>query len=141
MIRYSLVCAKGHSFESWFQNSAAYEKQAKRSLVTCPVCGDAKVEKAIMAPNISSAKRNEPAPVAAPLPPSALSRGVDERDGGSIRCRARPLQEVGARHGLPMTVKEADKTLQPLASGAQPVRNRTSNVARMRPSGLAKRSA
>ena len=50
MIRYALACAKEHSFESWFQNSAAYDKQVKRGLVTCPLCGDAKVEKAIMAP-------------------------------------------------------------------------------------------
>ena len=33
MIRYALVCGKGHSFDSWFQNSAAYDKQAKRGLV------------------------------------------------------------------------------------------------------------
>jgi hypothetical protein len=45
MIRYALVCAKGHAFESWFQSSAAYDKQARRELVTCPVCGTAKVEK------------------------------------------------------------------------------------------------
>jgi hypothetical protein len=54
MIRYALACEAGHSFESWFQNSAAYDKQAKRSLVTCPVCGSAKVEKTIMAPNLAS---------------------------------------------------------------------------------------
>jgi hypothetical protein len=54
MIRYALACEAGHSFESWFQNSAAFDKQAKRSLVTCPVCGSAKVEKAIMAPNLAS---------------------------------------------------------------------------------------
>ena len=53
MIRYALNCDKGHVFESWFQNSAAYDKQAKRSLVTCPVCGSAKVEKAIMAPRLA----------------------------------------------------------------------------------------
>jgi hypothetical protein len=53
MIRYALNCERGHVFESWFQNSAAFDKQAKRSLVTCPVCGSAKVEKAIMAPRIS----------------------------------------------------------------------------------------
>ena len=46
MIRYALNCDRGHVFESWFQNSAAYDKQAKRALVTCPVCGSAKVEKA-----------------------------------------------------------------------------------------------
>lgn len=53
MIRYSLQCDRGHAFESWFQNSAAYDKQAKRSLVTCPVCDSAKVEKAIMAPRLA----------------------------------------------------------------------------------------
>jgi hypothetical protein len=66
MIRYALVCAKGHSFESWFQNSAAYDKQAKRGLVTCPVCGTAKVEKEIMSPRLSGSRRREEAPT----PPS-----------------------------------------------------------------------
>ncbi len=59
MIRYALNCEKGHAFESWFQNSAAYDKQAKRALVTCPICGSAKVEKAIMAPRLG-ARRNAP---------------------------------------------------------------------------------
>ena len=78
MIRYALVCAKGHSFESWFQNSAVYDKQAKRGLVECPVCGDAKVEKALMAPKLSGTRKRSrasmpmPAPVAeAPQLPSA----------------------------------------------------------------------
>ena len=62
MIRYALVCAKGHSFESWFQNSAAYDKQAKRGLVTCPLCGTAKVEKEIMSPRLSGSRRREEAP-------------------------------------------------------------------------------
>jgi hypothetical protein len=53
MIRYTLVCDKRHEFESWFANSAAYDKQAKRGLVTCPVCNSTKVEKALMAPRLS----------------------------------------------------------------------------------------
>ena len=56
MIRYSLVCKRKHDFESWFPNSAAYDKQVKRGLVTCPVCGSAKVEKAIMAPRLTRAE-------------------------------------------------------------------------------------
>jgi len=61
MIRYSLICAKGHDFESWFQNSASFDKQAARGLVTCPVCGATKVEKAIMAPRLSrGGKTSEP---------------------------------------------------------------------------------
>ena len=57
MIRYALVCDKGHAFESWFANSAAYDKQAKRGLVSCPHCGSAKVDKAIMAPRLAGAAR------------------------------------------------------------------------------------
>jgi hypothetical protein len=53
MIRYSLVCEHGHAFESWFADSAAYDRQAKRKLVACPHCGSAKVEKAIMAPRLT----------------------------------------------------------------------------------------
>jgi hypothetical protein len=53
VIRYNLVCDKRHEFESWFQDSAAYDKQAKRGLVSCPLCGSAKVEKAIMAPRLA----------------------------------------------------------------------------------------
>jgi hypothetical protein len=52
MIRYALVCDKHHEFESWFANSAAFDKQAKRGLVTCPLCGSAKVEKALMTPRL-----------------------------------------------------------------------------------------
>jgi hypothetical protein len=70
MIRYTLRCEQDHSFESWFQDSAAYDSQAKRKLVTCPVCGSAEVEKAIMAPRIVSKKGRDklPAPVEATAP-------------------------------------------------------------------------
>jgi hypothetical protein len=70
MIRYALVCDKGHDFESWFADSAAYDRQAKRGLVTCPQCGSAKVEKAIMAPRLAGErKRNIEEPVAQPAAP------------------------------------------------------------------------
>ena len=75
MIRYTLNCEHGHTFESWFQNSAAYDKQAKRALVTCPVCGSAKVEKAIMAPRLARAEAAAPAealPMPFPATPASL---------------------------------------------------------------------
>jgi hypothetical protein len=66
MIRYSLRCDRGHAFESWFQSSSAYDSQVKRRLVTCPACGSARIEKAIMAPQIVSKKgRNSAAPAPA----------------------------------------------------------------------------
>ena len=69
MILYSLVCHKGHDFESWFANSAAYDKQAKRGLISCPLCGSAKVEKAIMAPRL--ARKDKSAPIVAPAEETA----------------------------------------------------------------------
>lgn len=56
MIHYNLRCERGHAFESWFQSSAAYETQESRELINCPACGSAKVERAIMAPQIVSRK-------------------------------------------------------------------------------------
>ncbi len=76
MIRYALHCDQGHAFESWFQSSAAYDKQAKRALVTCPTCGSAKVEKAIMAPRLARAEGAEPPPPAIlPTPPLPSAPG------------------------------------------------------------------
>ncbi len=86
MIHYALICKQGHQFESWFQDSAAYDKQAKRGLVACPQCGSAKVEKAIMAPRLSATAKKgrtaiqapaataEPTPVpASPAPVAMIS--------------------------------------------------------------------
>jgi len=71
MIRYSLICEKKHDFEIWFKNSADYDKQAKRGLVSCPACGSVKVEKGLMAPSLSRSARkgvNVPTPEAIPAP-------------------------------------------------------------------------
>ena len=77
MIRYALICRRGHEFESWFQDSAAYDKQAKRGLVSCPHCGSAKVEKAIMAPRLSAtAKRRSKAVEAPETAPEAAPASV-----------------------------------------------------------------
>lgn len=71
MIRYALRCECGHSFESWFQSSSAYESQRKRHLVTCPVCDSAKVEKAIMAPRLAAKSTKAVAEPVAPNPETA----------------------------------------------------------------------
>ena len=73
MIRYTLQCDNDHTFESWFAGSSAYDKQAKRGLIACPICNSTKVEKAIMAPRLG---RSEPAAAAtadAPVPPPAAT--------------------------------------------------------------------
>lgn len=59
MIRYSLICDKGHEYEAWFQSASAYEKQVKAGLLECAVCGSKNVQKALMAPNISTNKKRQ----------------------------------------------------------------------------------
>ena len=71
MIRYTLRCDRGHGFESWFQDSGAYDSQVRRKLVSCPNCGSVKVEKAIMAPQIGKKGRTPVSDAEAPAVPSA----------------------------------------------------------------------
>jgi hypothetical protein len=72
VIRYALACEAGHAFESWFNNSAAFDRQAARGLVSCPMCGSAKVEKAIMAPALRGDGRETPAPAEQEKTPVAI---------------------------------------------------------------------
>lgn len=59
MIVYDLTCSNEHGFEAWFPSSEAYDKQRRARKVLCPVCGDAKVSKALMAPAVSGAKKKD----------------------------------------------------------------------------------
>jgi len=71
MIVFDLCCSAGdHRFEAWFATSESFADQQERGLIACPVCGDADVRKAVMAPRVG-AKSNQmtsgaraPAPVA-----------------------------------------------------------------------------
>ena len=89
MIRYSLNCEQGHEFESWFPSSSAYDKQAKRGLLSCPHCGSAKIDKAIMAPRLSGTNREPPPEAAAPKNPVAML-SPQERE---IRSKLKELRD------------------------------------------------
>jgi hypothetical protein len=96
MIRYNLRCERGHAFESWFQSSQAYETQEKRKLVNCPSCGSAKVERAIMAPQIVSKKSREraaPAPAAATEATTPASTPLMMAQERELRAKLRELRD------------------------------------------------
>ncbi|MBD9390423.1 DUF1178 family protein [Agrobacterium sp. AGB01] len=59
MIRYSLSCEKAHEFEGWFAGSADFDQQVERGLVSCPVCNSLQVTKALMAPSVSTARKQD----------------------------------------------------------------------------------
>jgi hypothetical protein len=60
MIRYDLVCDKGHEFDGWFSNSDAYDTQAKRGMVSCTTCNTNKIQKQLMAPGIPAKSNRKP---------------------------------------------------------------------------------
>ncbi len=73
MIRYALVCSNDHPFESWFQDSAAFDGLEKRGQLACPMCGSSKVGKALMAPSVlTSRRRQDIKPPAGDPSPAAL---------------------------------------------------------------------
>jgi len=96
MIKYALGCAGGHEFESWFPDSAAYERQRRRGLVACPECGSTVVDKAIMAPAVLGGER-----VAPETPAGALLDGKRRQAREMIAHLRREIEantdDVGAK--------------------------------------------
>ena len=77
MIVFDLKCdGQGHVFEAWFGSSADYEAQQARGLIACPICSDAAVTKAVMAPAVA-AKGNRRAVAPRPDTPAPAASGVD----------------------------------------------------------------
>ena len=96
MIRYSLRCEHDHAFESWFQDSSAYDTQVKRKLVSCPVCGSHGIEKAIMAPRIVGKKGREgaaPAPAPAETGAAATSTPLLMAQERELRAKLKELRD------------------------------------------------
>jgi hypothetical protein len=59
VIRYTLACENGHGFETWFGDSQAFDTLRAVGAVLCPECGSAAVEKALMTPQVSTARKKD----------------------------------------------------------------------------------
>jgi hypothetical protein len=77
MIRFALHCGQDHSFEGWFKDGQAFERQAGDGDIACPVCGDRAVRKAVMAPAVVRSGARVPA--APPQPPDRLPAPVPQQ--------------------------------------------------------------
>jgi hypothetical protein len=60
MILFDMRCGRGHDFEAWFKDGATYDQQAEEKAISCPICGDREVRKALMAPAVSSRPKVDP---------------------------------------------------------------------------------
>jgi hypothetical protein len=108
MIVFDLRCATGHVFEAWFGSSNDYEDQRARGLLSCPLCGDTEIGKAVMAPNVP-AKGNKaadapPSPAAVKAALAAMAQAQRKAlegstwVGGAFATQARAMHEGEIDH-------------------------------------------
>jgi hypothetical protein len=97
MVRYSLSCADGHAFESWFQSASAFDDLAQRGLLACAECGSPKVAKVLMAPAVANARPDLATPQdKREAMMAAMRRHVEENSdyvGLSFAAEARRIHE------------------------------------------------
>ncbi len=114
MIHYRLRCSAGHEFESWFANAAGFDRQSAAGMVECPVCGGAKVTRALMTPAVGRKGRARRAePVEAPPPavqepsPEKMAAGPMPAQMVALLQRMRGEIEKNCDYVGPSFAKEA----------------------------------
>ena len=100
MIVFDLRCSNDHVFEAWFASTAAYDEQRDRALVSCPICSDTSVAKALMAPNIGAKgnSRAVPTPMEVKAALKALAGAQQQALEGSRWVGGRCAEEARAMH-------------------------------------------
>ena len=127
MIRFSLHCDQAHHFEGWFRSNDDFETQRKRGFVECPECGSQKVEKALMAPSVSTSRKQAKI---------ALAMGQEQRKAiaalkelsEKVRANAEnvgdmPFRRVAQRRMFPTLQGAAG--MKPAAYGFRPIFDET----------------
>ncbi len=94
MICFTLICSDEHEFEGWFPDNARFEKQAANRLLSCPICGNSDIRKAIMAPAVHSGRRSSSAAAAEPS-------GSDQADSATASVAAVPSSPQAASASPP----------------------------------------
>src|SRR3546814_7421276 len=92
MIVFDLCCTAGdHRFEAWFASSDSFADQQARGLIACPVCGDAEVRKAVMAPRVGAKSNQQVAP---PVPAKPASEIRSEEHTSELQSLMRTSYAV-----------------------------------------------
>jgi hypothetical protein len=82
-----LQCGHQHGFEGWFASEDDFAGQLQRGLVSCPLCGDARIEKKLSAPRLNlKTSRSDPA-VGADAPVDALAGAAPTPDVQALQAR------------------------------------------------------
>ena len=109
MIVFDLKCAQEHVFEAWFADTDTCTSQISGGEVACPICGDHKVAKAPMAPNI----------------PAGTGRG---RGRGSARVPAKAANAAPSMAMEPPTAEQMGEAIKTLRKMRDVVEKNFDNV-------------
>src|SRR5581483_3209056 len=82
MIIYDLVCAHEHRFEGWFGSADDFDRQREATLVRCPICDDAAIERR---PSINVHFNRSQLPATAPEAPVETPKKTSEVTGGEAQ--------------------------------------------------------
>jgi hypothetical protein len=118
MIVFDLKCKKDHVFEVWFKDSAAYQEQVEAEAVCCPVCGSRRVEKALMAPNVSTRRQNKE-PLSAGRKPAPDLSGVEVLDAPEAAAPPRSVPGSVATNADVAKVTEIMRALRELRENVE----------------------
>ena len=89
----NLRCPQDHRFEGWFASDEDEASQRERGLLTCPLCGDADVQRLPSAPRLNLGAAKAPAEtVALPKPGDMQAQWLR-----AVRQMMERTEDVGAR--------------------------------------------
>lgn len=57
MIAIDVKCQNDHTFEGWFKDNASFDEQVEAGAISCPICGDTSVSRALMAPRLGGMRK------------------------------------------------------------------------------------
>lgn len=98
MIVFDLCCAAGdHRFEAWFASSESFADQQARGLISCPICGDIAVRKAVMAPRVSAKSNQRMAIATKPDKAGSVPAMAADAQGAGPEMMRHMLAEIAAK--------------------------------------------
>jgi hypothetical protein len=95
MIVYDLACTNEHRFEGWFASAEDYARQRETSLLRCPMCDDAAIERRPSA-NVKVGRAVAPAAEVAAAAGSTTVAGGEAAAMKLLRQLIEQIDNVGA---------------------------------------------
>ncbi len=118
---FDLQCENGHVFEGWFASHDDYDTQRERGLLTCPMCGAARVDKRVSAPRLNVGNLQESAPADPRAAQAAQVAHMQAEMMRQLREMLRKAENVGPRFAIEARrIHEGEAAERPIRGTATP---------------------